>query len=99
MFEILILVVIAAALLLPCIKRLDISEMKVFRVPFEIPVLVLFFLMAADVFWMTGSVVYSTVEGSRLSSGPGMLMNVLMWMCVFWHFLLGVHVPCGRSYA
>lgn len=83
MFEILILVVIAAALLLPCIKRLDISEMKVFRVPFEIPVLVLFFLMAADVFWMTGSVVYSTVEGSRLSSGPGMLMNVLMWMCVF----------------
>ena len=82
MFEILILVVIAAALLLPCIKRLDISEMKVFRVPFEIPVLVLFFLMAADVFWMTGSVVYSTVEGSRLSSGPGMLMNVLMWMCV-----------------
>ncbi|HJD47653.1 MAG TPA: HAMP domain-containing histidine kinase [Candidatus Mediterraneibacter norfolkensis] len=83
MFEILILVVIAAALLLPCVKRLDISEMKVFRVPFEIPVLVLFFLMAADVFWMTGSVVYSTVEGSRLSSGPGMLMNVLMWMCVF----------------
>lgn len=83
MFEILILAVIAAALLLPCIKRLDISEMRVFRVPFEIPVLVLFFLMAADIFWMTGSVVYSTLEGSGLNSGPGILINVLMWMCVF----------------
>ena len=83
MFEILILAVIAAALLLPCVKRLDISEMKAFRVPFEIPVFVLFLLMAADIFWMTGAVVYSTLEGSRLNSGPGMLMNVLMWMCVF----------------
>ena len=82
-FEMLILAVIAAALLLPCIKRLDISEMKVFRVPFEIPVFVLFFLMAADIFWMTGAVVYSTLEGSALGSGTGMLMNIVMWMCVF----------------
>lgn len=83
MFEILILAVIAASLLLPCIKRLDISEMKVFRVPFEIPVFVLLLLASADIFWMTGSVVYSTLEGNRLNSGPGMMMNILMWLCVF----------------
>ena len=81
-FEIMILVVIAAALLLPCVKRLDISEMKLFRVSFEIPVLVLFFLLVSDIFWTTGRVVYSTLQG-ELSGGMGVMVNFLMWMCIF----------------
>ena len=81
-FEIMILVVIAAALLLPCVKRLDISEMKLFRVSFEIPVIVLFFLLVSDIFWTTGRVVYSTLQG-ELSGGMGVMVNFLMWMCIF----------------
>lgn len=82
-FEIMILVVIAAALLLPCVKRLDISEMKAFRVPFEIPVIVLF-LMACDIFWMAGRVVYSTLEGSLSAQGfIQVIFNFAMWMCIF----------------
>lgn len=83
-FEIMILVVIAAALLLPCVKRLDISEMKAFRVPFEIPVIVLFLLMACDIFWMAGRVVYSTLEGSLSAQGfIQVIFNFAMWMCIF----------------
>src|SRR5699024_3274514 len=81
-FEIMILVVIAAALLLPCVKRLDISEMKLFRVSFEIPVIVLFFLLVSDIFWTTGRVVYSTLQG-ELRGGMGVMVNFLMWMCIF----------------
>ena len=82
-FEIMILVVIAAALLLPCVKRLDISEMKAFRVPFEIPVIVLF-LMACDIFWMAGRVVYSSLEGSLSAQGfIQVIFNFAMWMCIF----------------
>ena len=44
--ETLCFVVILVALLLPVRRRLDISEMKIFAVPFEVPVLVWLFMFA-----------------------------------------------------
>ena len=82
MLEVLLAVVIAAALLFPCVKWLDISGMKIFRVPFEVPVLVLLILYVSDIFWISGTVVYDTLDGS-LNGGPWMIFNFLMWMCIF----------------
>ncbi len=88
-FEILILITAAAALLFPCVKRLDISEMKLFRVPFEIPVLALFIMLMSDVFWIAGQVVYETLEGG-IGGGSGMFLNFLMWLGIFGVFFWAV---------
>ncbi|OUN33397.1 two-component sensor histidine kinase [Lachnoclostridium sp. An76] len=88
--EMLGLLVIAAALLLPLVRRLDISGMKMFAVPFEIPVLVLFLCFCSDLYFLPMQVVYGSLTGSLLptaSTGglelPAMLLNFFMWMLVF----------------
>ena len=88
--EVLGLLVIAAALLLPLIRRLDISGMKMFAVPFEIPVLVLFLCFCSDLYFLPMQVVYGSLTGSLLptaSTGglelPAMLLNFFMWTLVF----------------
>ena len=88
--EMLGLLVIAAALLLPLVRRLDISGMKMFAVPFEIPVLVLFLCFCSDLYFLPMQVVYGSLTGSLLptaSTGglelPAMLLNFFMWTLVF----------------
>ena len=88
--EILGLLVIVAALLLPLVRRLDISGMKMFAVPFEIPVLVLILCFGSDIYFWPMQVVYGSLTGSILptaSTGglelPAMLLNFFMWMLVF----------------
>ena len=88
--EILGLLVIAAALLLPLLRSLDISGMKMFAVPFEIPVLVLFLCFCSDLYFLPMQVVYGTLTGSLLPTAsdgglelPAMLLNFFMWMLVF----------------
>ena len=88
--EMMTLLAAAAALLLPCIKRLDISEMKIFRVPFEIPAAMLFLMLAsADLANIPAYLVYHTVKGTLLP-GDGraeevlaMVLNFVMWAVVF----------------
>ena len=88
--EILGLLVIVVALLLPLVRRLDISGMKMFAVPFEIPVLVLILCFGSDIYFWPMQVVYGSLTGSILptaSTGglelPAMLLNFFMWMLVF----------------
>lgn len=89
--EMLSLFVIAAALLLPASRKLDISGMKVFQIPFEIPVLVLFLWTASsDLYYFPVRIVYSTLKGTLFpGSGSGgmelpqMIINFLMWAMVF----------------
>lgn len=88
--EVLGLLVIAAALLLPLIRRLDISGMKIFAVPFEIPVIVLFLCLGSDIYFWPMEVVYGTLTGTILPTAqdggmelPAMLLNFFMWMLVF----------------
>lgn len=88
--EVLGILVIAAALLLPLIRRLDISGMKIFAVPFEIPVIVLFLCLGSDIYFWPMQVVYGTLTGTILPTAqdggmelPAMLLNFFMWMLVF----------------
>ena len=88
--EVLSLLVTAAAILLPLIRRLDISGMKVFTVPFEIPVLVLFLCLCSGIYFWPMQVVYGTLTGTILPTAqdggmelPAMLLNFFMWMLVF----------------
>lgn len=88
--EVLSLLVIAAALLLPLISRLDISGIKMFAVPFEIPVVVLILCLGSDVYFWPMQVVYGTLTGTILPTAqdggmelPAMLLNFFMWMLVF----------------
>ena len=88
--EMMTLLITAAALLLPCFRRLDISEMKIFRVPFEIPAgLLLLMLASADLMNIPAYVAYRTVKGTLLpGSGNGvtilaMTINFLMWIIVY----------------
>ena len=88
--EMMTLLAAAAALLLPCLRRLDISGMKIFRVPFEIPVAVLFLMLAsADLANIPAYLVYHTVKGTLLpGDGRGtevlaMALNFVMWAAVF----------------
>ena len=88
--EMMTLLTAAAALLLPCLRRLDISEMKIFRAPFEIPAgLLLLMLASADIMNLPAYVAYHTVKGTLLpGSGNGVTVlaaavNFLMWIAVF----------------
>ena len=85
--EMLALTVIAAALLLPLSKRLDISDSKIFRAPFEIPLLILF--CGGILLEGPAVIVRMTIEGTLLPGmGNGMelaawIFNFIMWMFVF----------------
>ncbi len=82
-------VVIAAALLLPVRRKLDISEMKMFDVPFEVPILVWLFIYATYLNALPARIVDQTVENSLLPGmGHGMeiiaaIINFAMWFFVF----------------
>lgn len=82
-------VVIAAALLLPARRKLDISEMKMFDVPFEVPILVWLFIYITYLDELPARIVDQTVENSLLPGmGHGMeiiaaIINFAMWFFVF----------------
>ena len=81
--------VIAAALLLPLRRKLDISEMKLFDVPFEVPILVWLFIYITYLNALPARIVDQTVENSLLPGmGHGMeiiaaIINFAMWFFVF----------------
>lgn len=81
--------VIAAALLLPLRRKLDISEMKMFDVPFEVPILVWLFIYITYLNELPARIVDQTVENSLLPGmGHGMeiiaaIINFAMWFFVF----------------
>lgn len=83
--EILSVLLIAAALLMPFVKRLDLSEMKIFRAPFEVAGAgALFFAFSG--FDMMAYVVYHTVKGTFLPAGfepVSLMLNFLLWMLLF----------------
>ena len=60
----------AAALLLPLRRKLDISEMKMFDVPFEVPILVWIFVYATSLDELPARIVDMTVR-STLIPGHG----------------------------
>lgn len=88
--EILSILVLAAALLFPASRRLDISGMRMFAVPFEIPAAVVFLWIGSDLYFLPIEVVYGTLNGTllpRIGDGgmelPEMAVNFLMWAMVF----------------
>ena len=89
-------VVILAALLLPVRRKLDISGMKIFAVPFEVPVLVWLFVYMTGLNELPSSVIESTFNGALL---PGVndvreviltAFNFAMWFFVFGLIFWGV---------
>lgn len=88
--KMMILLAAAAALLLPCIRRLDISGKRIFQVPFEIPAVLIFLLLnSGDFANIPAYLVYHTVRGTLLP-GNGILteaaalsLNFLMWAVFF----------------
>ena len=94
--EVLSLLVTAAALLLPLIRRLDISGMKVFAVPFEIPVLVLFLCLCSGYLFLAhaGGVRHSDRDHPADSAGrrhgaPGDAAQFLYVDAGVWRPVLG----------
>lgn len=88
--------VVIAALLLPLRRRLDISEMKMFEVPFEVPILIWFFVYATYLNELPVKIVDMTVQGTLM---PGMnrgieilaaVLNFAMWFFVFGLLFWGV---------
>lgn len=86
--EVLSLLVIAAALILPFRKKLDISELKLFAAPFEIPAALILFGPGL-LYYVPVSIAYLTVTDRLLPGmGHGMelvagMFNFLMWMVIF----------------
>ena len=97
--EMLALLVVIAALLLPLSKRMDISGWKMFRAPFEI--LLIIFFCSGILLELPAVVVYNTIEGTLIPGmGHGMELmagafNFLMWMFVFGVIFWGV--TCVRA--
>ena len=89
-------IVILTALLLPVRRRLDISEMKLFDVPFEVPVLVLFFgLMFSDI---PARIVNMTVQDTLLPGmGHGMEIIAAAFNFAMWIFVFGLLFWCATS--
>lgn len=96
-------IVVLAALLLPVRKKLDISDMKIFQAPFEVPVLAWFFIYALQLDGIPGRVAEKTINMTLL---PGMSMgngieliayvfNFVMWFAVFGLLFWGV--TCLRA--
>ena len=92
--EMLSVLLIAAAILMPFVKCLDLSEMKVFRASFEVAGAgALFFAFGG--FDIMAYVVYHTVKGRSLPAGfePALLVaNFLLWM-----FMFGILFWCVTS--
>ena len=92
--EMLSVLLIAAAILMPFVKCLDLSEMKVFRASFEVAGAgALFFAFGG--FAIMAYVVYHTVKGRSLPAGfePALLVaNFLLWM-----FMFGILFWCVTS--
>lgn len=87
--------VIAAALLLPLIRRLDISGMKIFDVPFEAVLLVFCILYGSNIVYLPAFVVYQTVTGGFPWAGHGgeifsVAVNFLMWWIIFGILFWGI---------
>lgn len=88
-YLLLCIVTVMAALFLPCVKRLDISDLHIFRVDFEIAALVLFLGYITESVIFPSEMVFETINGTLL---PGMghgaeiiaiPVNFLMWMFVY----------------
>ncbi|WP_306479770.1 sensor histidine kinase [Mediterraneibacter sp.] len=92
--EILSVLLIAAALLMPFIKRLDLSEMKIFRVPFEVAGAGLLFFSFGGFDVMT-YVVYHTVKKTFLPAGFEPVISVINFL--LWMFLFGMLFWCVTS--
>ena len=86
----------AAALLLPLRRKLDISEMKMFDVPFEVPILVWIFVYATSLDELPARIVDMTVRSTLISGmGHGMeiiaaVINFAMWFFIFGLLFWGV---------
>ena len=100
-WEVICLVIIAAALLMPISRKLDISEKKIFNVPFEVPFITLFLLFITDVRRLPIQVVWLTISGSLIPGmGHGMelvamVLNFLMWVIYFGILFWGM--TCFRA--
>lgn len=99
--EVICLVIIAAALLMPISRKLDISEKKIFNVPFEAPFITLFLLFITDMRRLPIQVVWLTISGSLIPGmGHGMelvamVLNFLMWVIYFGILFWGM--TCFRA--
>lgn len=99
--EVICLVIIAAALLMPISRKLDISEKKIFNVPFEVPFIILFLLFITDMRRLPIQVVWLTISGSLIPGmGHGMelvamVLNFLMWVIYFGILFWGM--TCFRA--
>ena len=100
-WEVICLVIIAAALLMPISRKLDISGKKIFNVPFEVPFIILFLLFITDMRRLPIQVVWLTISGSLLPGmGHGMelvamVLNFLMWVIYFGILFWGM--TCFRA--
>ena len=100
-WEVICLVIIAAALLMPISRKLDISEKKIFNVPFEVPFITLFLLFITDMRRLPIQVVWLTISGSLIPGmGHGMelvamVLNFLMWVIYFGILFWGM--TCFRA--
>ena len=89
-------VIAAVALLLPLRKKLDISEMKMFDVPFEVPILVWIFVYATSLDELPARIVDMTVRSTLIPGmGHGMeiiaaVINFAMWFFIFGLLFWGV---------
>lgn len=99
--EVICLVIIAAALLMPISRKLDISEKKIFNVPFEVPFITLFLLFITDMRRLPIQMVWLTISGSLIPGmGHGMelvamVLNFLMWVIYFGILFWGM--TCFRA--
>ena len=99
--EVICLVIIAAALLMPISRKLDISEKKIFNVPFEVPFITLFLLFITDMRRLPIQAVWLTISGSLIPGmGHGMelvamVLNFLMWVIYFGILFWGM--TCFRA--
>lgn len=100
-WEVICLVIIAAALLMPISRKLDISGKKIFNVPFEVPFITLFLLFITDMRRLPIQVVWLTISGSLIPGmGHGMelvamVLNFLMWVIYFGILFWGM--TCFRA--
>lgn len=100
-WEVICLVIIAAALLMPISRKLDISGKKIFNVPFEVPFIILFLLFITDMRRLPIQVVWLTISGSLIPGmGHGMelvamVLNFLMWVIYFGILFWGM--TCFRA--
>ncbi len=100
-WEVICLIIIIAALLMPLWKKLDISERKIFNVPFEVPLVILFLLFITDFRRLPVQIIWLTLSGTLLPGmGHGMVLvamalNFLMWVVYYGFLFWGI--TCFRA--